>query len=169
MIEVKLSFETVAEMLAHFACTTQPALGNVKQASFDVDTPKTSNVQSAAYTPEELRAYVRGAATVTPEKQEAARASTKVSKKEDPKSNPETPIEALIEVVKDDPKPRVYESSGIPEKIAVLAKTDSTTARALLKKHGAVGPEPECRVSGKFLLPANFEAFEADIDVALKG
>lgn len=136
MIEVKLSFATIADMLAHFAGTTQPALTS---------------------------------ATVTPEKQAAAIASTAAGKKaaKDTKP-PETPIDALKAAVAEEvkaPPARTYETSGLAEKIAKGAAKDKPATIALLVKHKALNAEG--KPNGKALPVDAFEAFEADIDALL--
>lgn len=143
MIEVKLSFATLADMLAHFACTTQPALTGAAAS-----------------------------ATITPEKQAAAIASTAAGKaakatKDAAPKNPETPVEALAQAVEKTAPARVYETSGLAEKIAkAVAAKGKEPVIALLVKHKAVNAEG--KPNGKALPVEAFDAFEADIDALMK-
>lgn len=141
MIEVKLSFATIADMLAHFACTTQPALTGVAAS-----------------------------ATITAEKQAAAIASTAAGKKaakDAAPKNPETPVEALAQAVEKTAPARVYETSGLAEKIAkAVAAKGKEPVIALLVKHKAVNAEG--KPNGKALPVDAFDAFEVDIDALMK-
>jgi hypothetical protein len=148
MIEVKLTFSTIADMLAHFGGTVPVAVVS---------------------------------ATVTPEKQQAARDSTAAGKAEKAAKpakevkNPETPLEALKEAVAEaapaepaKPAPtvaRTYETSGLAEKIAKGAAKDKPATIALLHKHKALNAEG--KPNGKALPVDAFDAFEADIDALL--
>jgi hypothetical protein len=142
MIEVKLSFATIADMMAHFSCTTQPALSG------------------------------QPSATITPEKQQAARDSTAPGKAEKAakaaKPNLETPVEALQQAVEktEEAKPvRTYEASGIAQKIAKAAAKDKPATIALLEKFNS--RDGEGKLTGKALKLEQFDAFEADIDALL--
>lgn len=110
-------------------------------------------------------------ATVTPEKQVAAIASTAAGKAAKDKAtkadvkNPETPVEALKQAVEDAKPVRTYEASGLAEKIAKGAAKDKPATIALLTKHKALNAEG--KPNGKALPVENFDAFEADIDALL--
>ena len=109
-------------------------------------------------------------ATVTPEKQVAAIASTAAGKAakdkaEKPAKNPETPVEALKQAVEEAKPVRTYEASGLAEKIAKGAAKDKPATIALLTKHKALNAEG--KPNGKALPVENFDAFEADIDALL--
>jgi hypothetical protein len=108
-------------------------------------------------------------ATITPEKQEAARQSTgKADKPTKVVKNPETPVEALVQAVEktEDAKPaRTYETSGLAQKIAKGAAKDKDATVALLVKHKAINAEG--KPNGKALPVEAFDAFEADIDALL--
>lgn len=142
MIEVKLSFTTIVEMLGFFGCSV-PAAAVVDTSS----------------------------ATVTPEKQQAARDSTaagKVAKAEKPVKADKTPVEALKETVEKEkaetPTPRVYETSGLPEKVAKAVTKNRDAVVALLEKYEA---KKDGKMSAKFLAAEHFDAFEAGIDAVL--
>jgi predicted deacylase len=153
MIEVKLTFATVADMLAHFACTTQPALTN-------------SGPTSATVTADKQAAAIESAKNGT-----AGKGATKPAKDKAEVKNPETPLDALKTAVTDEKaaeptKPaRTYETSGLADKIAKGATKDKAAVVALLTKHKAINGEG--KPNGKALPVDAFDAFEADIDALL--
>lgn len=109
-------------------------------------------------------------AMVTPEKQQAARDSTAAGKKtkvEKDTKAPETPLDALKQAVKDEktePPARVYETSGLPEKVAKAVTKNRDAVVALLEKYEA---KKDGKMSAKFLAAEHFDAFEVGIDAIL--
>lgn len=155
MIEVKISFTTFLALAAF--------------AAKNADTP----LMIAEATPAPAPAP---SATVTPEKQQAARDSTAAGKvekaaKAEKVKNPETPVEALEQAVAKTEEPvkaapvRTYETSGLAQKIAKGSAKDKPATIALLHKHKALNAEG--MPNGKALPVDAFDAFEADIDALL--
>lgn len=169
MIEVKHQFRTIADLVAFYNCLTEPARSNVGEAYMQA----TAQIEQK-----------KPSATVTPEKQQAARDSTAPGKVEKAvkaakalapaDKNPETPVEALAQAIaKDEPvaeetkKSRDYQTSGIPEKIARATQVNKAGVIAALTEHKGV--KADGKLSGAAVPPDNLDAFEAAIDAILAG
>lgn len=125
-------------------------------------------------------------AAVTPEKQQAARDSTaagKAAKAEKAAKDAELTKEQkasiaegkttemtqaqLDKIVADatvNAKPRVYETSGIPDKVSKAVAKNRDAVVALLEKYDA---EKDGKLSAKFLDAKHFDDFEKAIDALL--
>ena len=170
MIEVKINFTTIAEAAQFFACVTEPARSAV--------------------------ADVKPSATVTPEKQQAARdsaaqgtaAGTAVAPKADkapkelkadkaPKETPTPPAAAekasTTEAVADaivktsTVTPPKYEDSGLPKAITEANTKDGPATKAVLEKYNARNAEG--KLKGSALKPEDFAAALADLEAIING
>jgi len=170
VIEVKINFTTIAEAAQFFACVTEPARSAV--------------------------ADVKPSATVTPEKQQAARdsaaqgtaAGTAVAPKADkapkelkadkaPKETPTPPAAAekasTTEAVADaivktsTVTPPKYEDSGLPKAITEANTKDGPATKAVLEKYNARNAEG--KLKGSALKPEDFAAALADLEAIING
>lgn len=168
MIELKLTFDSFAELAEFTRCVTNPALGT-----------------AVVSTAQPVGAGGTGAATVTPEKQEAARASTAAgkaaAKKEadakaaaEQKAKDDAAVkQAAAEGQPDAAKDKIaelptYEKSGLPERITSAQTKDKAATIAVLRKFGAVDPATG-KPRGPFMPPENFAAAIAELDAIIAG